>query len=359
MCGAFGPKYLLPVPVALMCCCLNVQAVFAQGSVQTTIPGSGVSIQIPTSPFNDAGAIHAQQDAMRQKGAMLDYGVTAATQAKTSLSDFQAKLKQAIAANDADTAGKILGVSQQTVAQAAAIDAYVYRFVGYNNSQAGRDHSAADANLAAAKQTLAQMYADYAPLAKRELASARETQAAQDRKIAEAVAVQREEAWDKKIAGSLGELSACFPNGDVLPPETTNCNAFVGHTLDTVYGIPDFRRDGGGYKSANEIADILLKSPEKWELIGLATSQDVLDQAANYAASRPVIAVWSNPDPSKHGHVVLIGPGPLQDGWGMKVPYFAGFAMHDPQARKIGDKLSLAFGKDKQPAVMIYVRKIP
>jgi hypothetical protein len=43
----------------------------------------------------------------------------------------------------------------------------------------------------------------------------------------------------------------------------------------------------------------------------------------------------------------------------MKVPYFAGFSMDDPQARKIGDKLSLAFGKDKQPAVMIYVRKIP
>jgi hypothetical protein len=348
------------VPIILSCW-LNLQTACAQQTVQTTVPGSFPIELIPTSPFNDSSAIHAQEERFKAQGAMLDYGVSVATQCKTSLSDFQTKLNQAIAANSYEAASKILAVSEQTVAQAQAIDNYVYRFVNHStDSPAGRAHNAADANLAVAKQTLAQMQAAYLPIAKRELDAAIKVQATQDDQIKAYMAAQKAatEAWDHRITGSLGELSACFAEG--TPPSGVNCNVFVGRTLETAYNISDFESANGHYLSANEIADFLVTSPN-WTLIGSGDSQSVLEQAANSAGSRPVVAVWRNPDLKGHGHVVLIGPGPLQlsPKWGLLVPNSAGFSMDEVTARYIGDKLSRGFGNAKKSAVQIYVRLNP
>jgi len=359
-------------------CWLNLQTVRAQETVQTTVQDNP-PIQIPTSPFNDSSAIHAQQDRFKAMGAMLDYGVNVATQCKTSLSDFQTRLTQAIAANSVGAARQILAVSEQTVAQAQAINAQVFRFADHNTgSPAGRAHNTADANLAAAKQTLAVMEAAVASEAAKE-------QAAEDARIkaADAALKAAAEAWDNKITGSLGELSACFKKPEDAPPSGVNCNVFAGRSLETVYGVSDFKATDGHYLSANEIADFLVTSPN-WTLIGSADSQKVLDQAANSAGSRPVVAVWRNPDPdlTKHGHVALIGPGPLQpSGWvllptvllgggapfrtatagpvHLNVPNSSGFSMDNVTARYIGDKLSRAFGNDKKSAVQIYVRSKP
>jgi hypothetical protein len=120
---------------------------------------------------------------------------------------------------------------------------------------------------------------------------------------------------------------------------------------------------------ANDIADFLVTSPD-WTLIGSADSQSVLAQAANSAGSRPVVAVWKNPDPQGHGHVALIGPSLLQPAqyWVLSptsnpvhllVPNSAGFSMDNVGARYTGDKLSRAFGDDKKSAVQIYARLIP
>jgi len=348
-------------------CYLNSEAVYAQEVVRATVHDNS-PIQIPTSPFNDSAAIHAQQEQMRLKGQMLDYGVRVATQCKTSLGDFQAKLAEAIATNSFEAAWKILAVGEQTVAQAEATDSYVFRYVNHStDSPAGRAHSAADAELAAAKQTLAQMQAALVPEAKRELEAATKVQAVQDEKL-KALAAQRQaaEEWDHKITGSLGEISACF-SGDE-PSSGVNCNVFVGRALEAVYGFSDFRVAEGRYLVANEIADFLVTSPN-WTPIGLADSQTVLDDAANFAGSRPVVAVWRNPVPTKHGHVVLIGPGPLQpSGWilskesnpvHLNVPNSAGFSMTSATARYIGDKLSKGFTDDQKSSVLIYVRANP
>lgn len=362
--------------VLIFSCWLNLQTARAQETVQTTVQDDP-PIQIPTSPFNDSSAIHAQQDRFKAMGAMLDYGVNVSTQCKTSLSDFQTRLTKAIAANSLGAARQILAVSEQTVAQAQAINAQVFRFTDHNTgSPAGRAHNTADANLAAAKQTLAGMEAAVASEAAKE-------QAAEDARIkaADAALKAAAETWDQKITGSLGELSACFA-GDA-PPSGVNCNVFAGRTLETVYGVSDFKATDGHYLSANEIADFLVTSPN-WTLVGSADSQKVLDQAANSAGSRPVVAVWRNPDPdlTKHGHVALIGPGPLQpSGWvlpgpttvqrvglvpkpvsnpvHLNVPNSSGFSMDNVTARYIGDKLSRAFGNDKKSAVQIYVRSKP
>lgn len=338
---------------------LSAGAAQAQQAVRTTVQRASPIEVIPSSPFSDGSAIKAQEDMFRQEGAMLDYGVKAADQAKASLSDFHNRFNKAIASNSFKVAVQILAVSEQTLAQAKAIDAQVFRFTGHNESPAGRDHTAADASLAAAQQTLAQMQTAILPLAKRELASAREKQTIQDEQLGADLAARRAaaEAWDSRITGSLGELSACFAKA--APPSGANCNVFVGRTLETVYGFQDFKATDGHYLLANGIADYLVTSPN-WTLIGVANNQSVLVQAADSAVSRPVVAVWRNPDLTKHGHVALIGPGPLQmSGWGLMVPNSAGFSMDNATARYIGDKLSDSFGNNKKSSVLIYVRSKP
>jgi hypothetical protein len=339
------PKVLFRCFIALpFLLVVSFSLTLAQENVNTTVTPAS-PIEIPTTPFNDASAIHAQEDRFKAEGRMLDYGVSVSTQCKTSLSDFQTKLAQAIAANSPEAARKIVGVGEQTVAQAQVIDDRVFHFADYANSPAGRAHTAADANLAAARQTLKQMEAALLPVVRNE-------QTAQDDKLTKVAA----EAWDRQMAGSLGDLPACGPASGV------NCNVFVGQALETVYHISDFKAADGSYLLANQIADFLMKSPH-WTLIGSADSQSVLDQAANSANSRPVVAVWRNPDPDPkaHGHVAFIGPGDLRPStkWGLNVPNSAGYSIDDPKVRYIGDKLSRAFGKDKKSSVLIYERLNP
>lgn len=151
---------------------LSAGSAQAQERVTTTVQDGSPIVVIPTSPFDDGSGIKAQEDRFRQEGAMLDYGVKVADVAKTSLSDFQTTLNKAITANSYKDAAQIMAVSEQTLAQAQAKDAQVFRFCVHNDSPAGRDYTAADARLAAAQQTLAQMQAAFLPLAKREIVSA-------------------------------------------------------------------------------------------------------------------------------------------------------------------------------------------
>jgi hypothetical protein len=146
------------------------------------------------------------------------------------------------------------------------------------------------------------MLTAFRPLAERELASATAEQSAQDEQLGAELAARRAaaETWDNKITGSLGELCACFAG--TAPPSGVNCNVFVGRTLENVYGFSDFKSADGHYLLANEIADYLVTSPN-WTLIGVADNQSVLAQAADSAASLPVVAVWRNPDLKKNGHV--------------------------------------------------------
>ena len=353
-------------------CWLNSQTVCGQGTVQTTVQDN-FPIEIPTSPFNDSDAIHAQQDRFRAEGQILDYGVKVATKAKTSLSDFQTRLNQAIAANSYKGASQILLVAEQTFTQAQTIDAQIFRFSNNKGSPAYNDHMAADADLAAARQTLAQMEAAIHPLALKELAAAMRLQAAQDDQLRAAIAVRQadEKAWDDKITAGLGELAACFGGTGTPPASAVNCNVFVGRTLQTLYGFSDFKNANGNYKDANTIADFVAASPN-WTLIGTANNQTVLDQAANSASSHPVVAVWKNPalncsgagEPCKdgHGHVVLIGPGPelASPAWApLLVPNYAGFSEGNKAGpRRIGDKLSWGFGNDvTKSSIKIYVRR--
>lgn len=170
---------------------LNLQPVCAQESVTTTVPDTFPIDLIPTAPFGDSSAIHEQQNRFQAEGRMLDFGVNVATECKTYLSDFQTRLSQAIAANSFEAARQIIGVSEQTVAQAQAIDDRVFRFVNYyGDSVAGRAHYAADANLAAAKRTLVAMHAAVLPLAMKELNVLRQEQNAQGDKL-EAIALDR------------------------------------------------------------------------------------------------------------------------------------------------------------------------
>ena len=167
--------------------------------------------------------------------------------------------------------------------------------------------------------------------------------------------------WANDVTGTLGEIGACFQGGEL--PTGINCNVFVGHTLERLYGVTDFRSSQGRYFSANETAEFLVTAGA-WRAIGPASEQANLDDAANAARGVPVVAVWRNPlatsanDSSHHGHIALIGPGPLMPStaWHLNVPTSAAASIDSPNGRYIGDRLSRAFGAGKKDAVMLYAR---
>lgn len=332
------------------------------GTVEADIGGGPDITVVPGSPFDDGSAVQAQQQMFAQEGRMLDYGVNVASQGKSFMKSRQAQLSKAISSNDYNAAFKIFNVSVQVFAQAQAIDAQIFRYSNNPGSPAYNHHMEADADLAAAKQTLDQMWAAILPVAQKQMGIARAAQVNEDAKISAMAAAERSAAtaWDNRITGSLGETQACFANG--TPPTGVNCNVFAGRTLETVYGFSDFKASGGGYMDANQIADFLMASPN-WTMIGKADDQSVLAQAANSAASLPVVAVLKNP--KGHGHIVFVGPGPLEpSSWvtgstHLLVPNAAGFSMESPKARFIGDRLSSGFRNDDKSSVLIYVRTKP
>lgn len=327
----------------LFSCWLTLQAVCAQEAVRTTVPGNS-PIEIPTSPFNDGSAIHEQEDRFKAEGRMIDYGVSVATLCKTSLSDFQTKLGQAIAANSFEAARKIVVVSEQTVAQAQAIDDRVFHFARHDDSPAGRAYTAADADLAAAKQTLKEMEAALLPVLRNE-------QAAQNDKL------KAEFTRNADLQKLLSQFLSCNPDDP-----TAACNVFLAKAVKRAYGIDDFIQNPSGpgdpiYMVADIIA-VTVRNNSRWTDLGPATHQDALDkgqQAAN--SNRAVLAVrFNNNGP---GHVALLLPGMESSSgiWGLKAPNSACFFLKHPNKAYIGKSLAYAF--TAPDGVELYARSSP
>jgi hypothetical protein len=158
--------------------------------------------------------------------------------------------------------------------------------------------------------------------------------------------------WKKDVEKMLTEFMSCSSPIDDISP----CNVFLVRALNRVYGVRDFEKPGapGGAMTANEIANFVESSTDKWTLLGKAGDQKTLNQAQGYTnLKKAVIAVLrGNP----HGHVALIIPGEqtFSGNWQLNVPNSASFFLNKPEKSYVGKGLSFAFSSPAD--VKIYGR---
>ncbi|OSI74429.1 hypothetical protein BSZ21_05840 [Bradyrhizobium canariense] len=167
---------------------------------------------------------------------------------------------------------------------------------------------------------------------------------------------------NQALESKLATLFQCIDTSDPTEyklRDATACNWFVGKSLETVWNFSDFK-NGGGYFTANELADRLSQGVfSHWKAIGSGDQQEANDTAAMRAADgNPVVAAWQSNGPT--GHVALIIPGGLafSSSWGVNVPRSASISLNDIDAAYIGCRLSNAFGANKKSEVQYYYRDL-
>ena len=100
--------------------------------------------------------------------------------------------------------------------------------------------------------------------------------------------------WEKRLTERLSEFQSCQDQTDDKSP----CNRFVGRALSDVYGIDDFKDPGtpGQYISANLMETYVVTHNDVWVLLGDASDQKVLDEAAADANQGHAVIAAQNRD---------------------------------------------------------------
>lgn len=152
---------------------------------------------------------------------------------------------------------------------------------------------------------------------------------------------------------TLNQFLKCDPAE--LLNDRSPCNTFAGRGLEAIFGISDFKTDGG-YMSANEIADFVAKS-DKWASLGTVFNEDnnLCAQAVANDAT-PVIAVMKG---QPHGHVALVIPGPPKNSptWQFLVVNSASFFYGAPNSGYVSQPISKAFRPENAKNAAFYYRK--
>ncbi len=161
--------------------------------------------------------------------------------------------------------------------------------------------------------------------------------------------------WERDLQQSLSEFQNCNnTNLEGVSP----CNKYLGESLKTVYNINDFySKSLGRYMLVSEMMNFLENS-SKWELLGRAYEQDVLNKAQDLAnAKKAVIAIYL--DENGLGTISLILPGETKPSgsWGFQVPNSVSLLTYEPEKSYVNKGLSYAFGRNIITKVLIYSRK--
>ncbi len=116
---------------------------------------------------------------------------------------------------------------------------------------------------------------------------------------------------------------------------------FVARAAEGGYGVTDFKNADGSYMAANTIMDQVSGNPA-WSKLDMASSQDVLNNAAAGAEDHLIIAVMSD---QPHGHVALVLPGdPLfSSNWNLSAPNSASAFLNNVSKAYVFCRLSWAF----------------
>lgn len=155
--------------------------------------------------------------------------------------------------------------------------------------------------------------------------------------------------WNSDLKTSLEQFLSCTSQA------SGDCSKYLGESLQTVYKVNDFSKNGK-YMSSGEIA-AFLKTSKQWKSIGHAYEQSVLKEAQDNAnAKKAVVATYINE--AGVGHIVVITPGQLQPSgsWGLSVPNAASFFITQPNKSFVDKSLAFAFTKVQLKDVIVYVR---
>ena len=173
-------------------------------------------------------------------------------------------------------------------------------------------------------------------------------------------------AWTGKLIAALaGETSCSQVSSDAAFAASDACNYFVGRVLETLYNVRDFEptnpSPAAPYMEANDIGTELQAGIlSGWTFVGTADSQDALNQAKTFADQNLlVVAVYVNPNKKEHGHIALIGPGPMKPSstWGgLSTPVSASFFLGKPFKDYLGKPLACAFTGDIKSSVKIWAK---
>ncbi len=127
----------------------------------------------------------------------------------------------------------------------------------------------------------------------------------------------------------LEEIKGDYDDCKANETKERECNRFTAEALCRFYEINDFQQDED-YVTYREIKDVVTLNGGIWEPIGLATSQESLEQAQKNANNTKATIAF---DPTKSNHVAIILPGKMvpSGSWGLDVPNSASFFIHKPE----------------------------
>ena len=166
-----------------------------------------------------------------------------------------------------------------------------------------------------------------------------------------------QDEWETYVTNLLTGFLAC--NADMAGQNGRQypCNKFLVMAVEKVYGIKDFFDSQGKPLRANQIVEQMRITPETWTRLGVATDQQVLMQAQEYANQKKAIVATKYVS-GGIGHVALILPGSLKlsPSWNMQVPNSASFFINRPNMSYVSGPLSKAFVASDKSEVEIWGR---
>lgn len=130
------------------------------------------------------------------------------------------------------------------------------------------------------------------------------------------------------------------------------CRNFTGEALKRLFGINDFCVASRCLKPL-EIESRIRHDADKWNALGNAGDQAVLDNARGLAATRAVLAILNEQERSQ---VAIVMPGaPVPSGrWGLNVPIAVGVRVDRPETSVYAKGLNWLFADPAK--VVLYVR---
>lgn len=148
------------------------------------------------------------------------------------------------------------------------------------------------------------------------------------------------------------EFKACKQQG----AETTRCKEYVGRAVCGFYEINDFVNPelSGGYIPYDQLIDFV-KTSDKWEKIGRASKQSVLDEAQKRSNSMQATIAINDNDGGRN--VAILVPGELKksNSWGLNCPSVAMLFPNKPEESFVGKTLNYAWSRPDD--IVIYGRK--
>ncbi len=148
----------------------------------------------------------------------------------------------------------------------------------------------------------------------------------------------------------IAEFETCRNNST---KNLLDCKHFTAKAICEFYEIDDFE-DGASYVDYDKMHEMIWGKQGAWKVIGIASNQDDLKKAQEYANNGQATVAISNRD--KYGHVAIILPGHLKPGrsWGLDVPNCASFFLVK-SLKPFSDKpLNYAWSSNKD--IILYTR---